>query len=281
MEVAEAGLLRHPVQHLAVLAKVHLHGVEIGVVHAVPQCRPVDGQRLAHVVAGHIDLRFGAGHLSAFGIEHFGLYGQRPGHVFQRQAGFHGEARFVVGHAVLVDKHARRSVEQRVDAVLSGHDEVARTVQTAVDVKVAADGEHVAAESVAHPHLEVVVARFHVVGDFGAECGVSAQVVGHGPVVDKHVGSRVGSFKVEEQAFAFHLGGDGQRAFVHHHFAVVLRAARQVVGVPCMGQGHGSQFGFPLCVRDRLDAPFLVQRHHLAGRCRSAKRCHSQQARSQ
>ena len=54
LEVAEACLFHHLVELFAVLVKVDLHGVEVGIVYAVPQGGVFDGERLAHVVAGDI-----------------------------------------------------------------------------------------------------------------------------------------------------------------------------------------------------------------------------------
>ena len=139
------------------------------------------------------------------------------------------------------------------------------TVQAAIDIEVTADGEHVAAESIAHPHFEIIVSGLHVVGDFGAEGRVSSQVVGDSLIVYEDVGSRVSSFEIEEQAFAFHFGRDFQRTFVDHHFPVVGSRAREVMGVPRMGEGDRVEFGFAHGVGDGLDAPTFVQGQHFAG----------------
>ncbi len=96
-------------------------------------------------------------------------------------------------------------------------------VYAALNVEVAAYGEHVCAVCVARPHLQKVVPGIDKAGYFHAKGRISALVGGGRAAVNEHVGHGIDPFEEQKQAVLSvqHGLADGEVALIHHCLAVV------------------------------------------------------------
>ena len=226
-------------QHIDAGAQAGLHGVAVGVRHAVPQVGVLhvqldDGVRLGLGLAG--------GHHLALGVLHIHGHGVAVG-VHREQV----DAGLAVGAGR--DEHTGGAVLEQRKVGRLHLDEVDVTVQAAVEGKVGVLGIDVAL-GVGHHHGEHVALRLHGLGEVEPEGGKAALVGAQLAAVAVHGGHVVGALELDVLALA--LGGGGQVDLVGADAPpVIVAAVLAVQRVPGMGQRHGGE-GFALLGKQGL-----------------------------
>ena len=108
------------------------------------------------------------------------------------------------GNILLMNKYSWRSIEQRSDTVLFGYNQMTRTMNTPIHVKVATNRQNVCTICIAYPNFQQIFSLFYLICNFKTKSGISPQMLTNCPTIQEYLSSRVHSFKIKKKTFAFH-----------------------------------------------------------------------------
>ena len=225
-EAAQAHLCGHFVHRLAVLQQADDTGVQIGVLHAVPQVGSIQMEESIFALA----LCSGA----ALGIQQLHRHGA---------AAFHQRFHPDVGAALFQgggDLHAGIAKVSQCNVVLVYHQQTHIAVDAAVEGEVRFLGVNAVVGAVVHPHRELVLC-LQQLRDLCPEGGVAAVMGAELLTVQQHGGAGVDTLELQPHLLLCRVVHRCCKAGAVGAAAppVIVAAVLTVLGVPCMGQLYG------------------------------------------
>ena len=226
-EAAQAHLGGHFIHRLAVLQQADDTGVQVWVLHAVPQVGSIQMEESIFALA----LCSGA----ALGIQQLHRHGAATFH--QR---FHpdvGAALFQGGG----DLHAGIAKVSQRNVVFVHHQQAHIPVDAAVEGEVCFLGVNAVVDAVVHPHRELVLC-LQQLRDLCPEGGVAAVMGAELLTVQQHGGAGVDTLELQPHLLLCRVVHRCCKAGAVGAAAppVIVAAVLTVPGVPCMGQLYGS-----------------------------------------
>ena len=225
-EAAQAHPGGHFVHRLAVLQQTNHTGVQVGVLHAVPQVGSIQ-------IEGSI-FAFALCNGAALGVQQLHRHGA---------AAFHQRFYLNVGAVLLQgrgDLHAGIAKVSQCDVVFVHHQQAHIPVDAAVEGEVRFLGINAVVDAVIHPHRELVfcLQQFR---DLCPEGGVAAVMGAELLTVQQYGGAGVDALKLQPYLLLCRVVHRCCKAGAVGAAAppVIVAAVLTVPGVPCMGQLYG------------------------------------------
>ena len=269
MEVAEADVLFHPVDFLAVLDERHHGLVQVRIGLTVPKVRVADGDVAGDdVIDDMVIIRLG--NFISCRIRH-GKTDLAPLIIRQRgKVDLRSQLRPLAG-GLLGDQHAVRTIIQRRNAGRFQHFQPDIAVQAAVNVEVARERSHLERLRIVADDRYLVLARLYIIRNLENERIVCALVLPDEGAVH-HQGSHTsGPFELEEQPFAGIAFRNFQRPVIGAVAPVIGAFRLEIIGIPGVRQRHGLPYRAPAercsghgsCLHETFEkGPAIIQRLH-------------------
>ena len=254
-KAAPSRLHAHGVNCLSVPAELRGNGVQGSLAEPVPQGGPVE-RKTFHARRRCLALPFR--YLFSVRVKDGESEGKSLG-ILAVYKGLHVEGAFLRADFLLDDKHSRRSIEQRVDAIVGSLYKMHRPVQASADIEISYERDNVRPPGVADPNFNEVVAVLEPWGYFEAKSRVAPFVLSHIMVVHKYLANGIRPLEIQETSSG---AADWKISAVNHRLPVILKRSFNVLRVPCMRQGHRRILLVFLVLRNRLDAPAVGECLH-------------------